>query len=340
MKELSVAQLYEEYKDSLALNWVGSVGCNRSIRLVEKDAYGSDIVGHLNIIHPDRLQVVGIAEQKWSLRTRATRRQSVYEDLCQAAPPAIIVADGLPVLDELRDACEKTGTPLFSSARSCSAVIDQLRHYLARKLADTTSLHGVFMDVLGMGVMITGDSGSGKSELALELISRGHGLVADDVVELTRVAPNVIEGRCPGILRDFLEVRGLGLLNIRTIFGETASRRKMRLKLIVHLHRQQPGNADTPRLPFEAQTQEILGVNIRKVNIPVAAGRNLAVLLEAAVRNTILQFRGIDSLDEFIARQQEEVLAQEALAAKSAQRALALDTAHTIRPDEIDDPSI
>ena len=324
IKELSVAQLYDEHKERLALNWIGSIGCNRSVRLLEKDAYGSDIVGHLNIIHPDRLQVVGAAEQKWALRTRAQRRQSVFEDLCQAAPPAIIVADNLPVLDELREACEKTGTPLFASPRSCSAVIDQLRHYLARKLADTTSLHGVFMDVLGMGVMITGDSGSGKSELALELISRGHGLVADDAVELTRVAPDVIEGRCPNILRDFLEVRGLGLLNIRTIFGETASRRKMRLKLIVHLHRQQPG-VDTPRLPFEAQTQEILGVNIRKVNIPVAAGRNLAVLLEAAVRNTILQLRGIDSLQEFIARQQEEVLAQEALAAKSAQRALKLD---------------
>ena len=336
MKELGVTQLFEEHKDRLALSWVGSVGCNRSIRLVEKDAYGSDIVGHLNIIHPDRLQVVGAAEQKWALRTRAQRRQSVFEDLCQAAPPAIIVADNLPVLDELREACEKTGTPLFASLRSCSAVIDQLRHYLARKLADTTSLHGVFMDVLGMGVMITGDSGSGKSELALELISRGHGLVAADVVELTRVAPNVIEGRCPGILRDFLEVRGLGLLNIRTIFGETASRRKMRLKLIVHLHRQQPG-VDTPRLPFEAQTQEILDVNIRKVNIPVAAGRNLAVLLEAAVRNTILQFRGIDSLQEFVARQQEEVLAQEAITAKNAQRALKLDPAHLVEPD---DPSI
>ncbi len=324
MKELSVTQLFEEHKDRLTLNWVGSVGCNRSIRLVEKDAYGSDIVGHLNIIHPDRLQVVGAAEQKWALRTRAQRRQSVFEDLCQAAPPAIIVADNLPVLDELREACEKTGTPLFASPKSCSAVIDQLRHYLARKLADSTSLHGVFMDVLGMGVMITGDSGSGKSELALELISRGHGLVADDAVELTRVAPDVIEGRCPNILRDFLEVRGLGLLNIRTIFGETASRRKMRLKLIVHLHRQQPG-VDTPRLPFEAQTQEILGVDIRKVNIPVAAGRNLAVLLEAAVRNTILQLRGIDSMQEFIARQQEEVLAQEVITARSAQRALRLE---------------
>ncbi|MGV1015989.1 MAG: HPr(Ser) kinase/phosphatase [Fluviibacter phosphoraccumulans] len=339
MKELSVAQLFEAYKDRLALSWVGSIGCNRSIRLVETDAYGSDIVGHLNIIHPDRLQVVGSAEQKWALRTRAQRRQSVFEDLCQAAPPAIIVADNLPVLDELREACEKTGTPLFSSTLSCSVVIDQLRHYLARKLGTNTNLHGVFMDVLGMGVMITGDSGSGKSELALELISRGHGLVADDVVELTRVAPNVIFGSCPSLLRDFLEVRGLGLLNIRTIFGETASRRKMRLKLIVHLHRQQP-NVDTPRLPFEAQTQEILGVSVRKVNIPVAAGRNLAVLLEAAVRNTILQFRGIDSLEEFISRQQQEVLVQEDVAAKSAQRALALDPAHTIRAADIDDPSI
>ncbi len=336
MKEVGVTQLFEEYKDRLELSWVGSVGCNRSIRLVEKDAFGSDIVGHLNIIHPDRLQVVGSAEQKWALRTRAQRRQSVFEDLCQSAPPAIIVADNLPVLDELRDACEKTGTPLFASPRSCSAVIDQLRHYLARKLADSTSLHGVFMDVLGMGVLITGESGSGKSELALELISRGHGLVADDIVEMTRVAPNVIEGRCPGLLRDFLEVRGLGLLNIRTIFGETASRRKMRLKLIVHLHRQKPG-VDTPRLPFDAQTQEVLGINIRKVNIPVAAGRNLAVLLEAAVRNTILQFRGIDSLEEFIARQQEEVLAQEHLVAQSAQRPLALDPSHLVEPD---DPSI
>jgi HPr kinase/phosphorylase len=339
MKELSVAQLYDEHKERLALNWVGSIGCNRSIRLVEKDAYGSDIVGHLNIIHPDRLQVVGSAEQKWALRTRAQRRQSVFEDLCQAAPPALIVADNLPVLDELREACEKTGTPLFSSARSCSVVIDQLRHYLARKLGTSTSLHGVFMDVLGMGVMITGESGSGKSELALELISRGHGLVADDVVELTRVAPNVIFGSCPNLLRDFLEVRGLGLLNIRTIFGETASRRKMRLKLIVHLHRQQ-SHADTPRLPFEAQTQEVLGVNIRKVNIPVAAGRNLAVLLEAAVRNTILQLRGIDSLDEFINRQQDEVLAQEALAAKNAQHALKLDLPPAALSSLSDDPSI
>ena len=163
------------------------------------------------------------------------------------------------------------------------------------------------MDVFGMGVLITGDSGVGKSELALELVSRGHGLVADDVVELARIAPTTIEGRCPGMLRDYLEVRGLGLLNIRTIFGETAARRKMKLKLIVHLQKHAFGD-HAPRLPFDSQSQEILGIPIRKVIFHVAPGRNLAVLLEAAVRNCILQLRGIDSMSEFITRQQQAVL--------------------------------
>jgi HPr kinase/phosphorylase len=170
-------------------------------------------------------------------------------------------------------------------------------------LAETITLHGVFMDVLGMGVMITGDSGVGKSELALELISRGHGLVADDVVEVSRVSLDILEGRCPELLRDFIEVRGLGLLNIRAVFGETACRRKMRMKLIVHLQRPQAG-PETHRLPLDAQTETILGVPVRKVILPVAAGRNLAVLLEAAVRSTILQLRGVDSMQEFLDRQQ------------------------------------
>jgi HPr kinase/phosphorylase len=167
------------------------------------------------------------------------------------------------------------------------------------------------MDVLGLGVLITGDSGAGKSELGLELISRGHGLVADDVVELSRVAPTVLEGRCPEMLQDFIEVRGLGLLNIRTIFGETACRRKMRLRLICHLDRRQPGPDDPTRLPLQQETQDILGVKIGRVVLPVAAGRNLAVLLEAAVRSTILQLRGIDSTQEFIERQTRALRAAE-----------------------------
>jgi HPr kinase/phosphorylase len=145
----------------------------------------------------------------------------------------------------------------------------------------------------------------GKSELGLELISRGHGLVADDVVEISRLAANTLEGRCPPVLKDFLEVRGLGLLDVRTIFGETAVRPKMKLKLIAHLEKPAPAsNRDvTERLPLAEQSEEILGVTVRKVVIPVAAGRNLAVLLEAAVRNYILQLRGINSSAEFVARQ-------------------------------------
>jgi HPr kinase/phosphorylase len=164
-------------------------------------------------------------------------------------------------------------------------------------------MHGVFMDVLGMGVLISGESGLGKSELALELITRGHGLIADDVVDFTRVAPDAVEGRCPPLLQNLLEVRGLGLLDIRTIFGETSVRRKMRLKLIVQMIRRSVMD-EFERLPLEAMSQEIMGLPIRKVVIPVAAGRNLAVLVEAAVRNTVLSLRGIDTMQEFVERQQ------------------------------------
>ena len=184
-------------------------------------------------------------------------------------------------------------------------MIDYLRVYLSKKLAQRIIMHGVFMDVLGVGVLITGDSGLGKSELGLELISRSHGLVADDAVEFSRIAPNMIEGRCPALLQNLLEVRGLGLLDIKAIFGETAVRRKMRLKLIVHLVRRSALEEEAERLPFLFPTEDVLGLPVRKVVIPVAAGRNIAVLLEAAVRNTILQLRGIDTLQEFMERQRQ-----------------------------------
>jgi len=158
--------------------------------------------------------------------------------------------------------------------------------------------------VFGMGVLISGQSGLGKSELALELISRGHGLVADDVVDFARVAPDTIEGRCPPLLANLLEVRGLGLLDIRAIFGETAVRRKMKLRLIVELMRRSAADS-LERLPLAGTTQEVLGLPVHKVVIPVAAGRNLAVLLEAAVRNTILKLRGIDTMQDFQQRQRE-----------------------------------
>jgi HPr kinase/phosphorylase len=306
-RKLSVIQIHRDNLERLKLTWIAACGVERDVELKDMETYGPDVVGHLNLVYSHRVQVVGKAEQKWAARVGESHWRRRIDELVAHKPPAIILADDIESMPGLQESCEATGTPLFISPKPCSVVIDLLHLYLARCFADMVSVHGVFMDVFGMGVMITGASGIGKSELALELVSRGHGLVADDVVELARTAPTTIEGRCPSMLRDYLEVRGLGLLNIRTIFGETAARRKMRLKLIVHLQKEMLSD-DMARLPLDTQTQEILGVPVRKVCIHVAPGRNLAVLLEAAVRNCILQMRGIDSMSEFINQQQQVVL--------------------------------
>jgi HPr kinase/phosphorylase len=305
-RKLSITQIYRDNLEKLKLTWVAANGVERDMELKDMEIYGPDVVGHLNLIYSHRVQVIGKAEQEWAARVGELSWRRRVDELLVYTPPAIILADDLES-PYLRESCEAKGTPLFKSPKACSIVIDLLHLYLAGRLADTVSTHGVFMDVFGLGVLITGDSGIGKSELALELVSRGHGLVADDVVELARTAPTTIEGRCPSMLKNYLEVRGLGLLNIRTIFGETAARRKMKLRLIVHLQKNMPSN-DMARLPLDAQSQEILGIPVHKICIHVAPGRNLAVLLEAAARNCILQMRGIDSMSEFISHQQQVVL--------------------------------
>ncbi|MCX7896852.1 MAG: HPr(Ser) kinase/phosphatase [Rhodocyclaceae bacterium] len=304
-RRLIVAQLFEKNRERLKLQWL-SGALDRAIAVVRDDVSPADLVGHLNPIHPDRIQVLGSPEILWYRRQARKKDGSIFQQILAAHPPAIIVADGCDVLPEIAALCQESDTPLFATPLPTAQVIDALRAYVSRQLAETVTLHGVFMDVLGVGVLITGDSGVGKSELGLELITRGHGLVADDVVEVSRVAPDTLEGRCPELLRDFIEVRGLGLLNIRTVFGETACRRKMRLRLIVHLQKPQ-AIGEMPRLPLDAQTETILGVPIRKIVLPVAAGRNLAVLLEAAVRQTILLLRGIDSMQEFLDRQSKAI---------------------------------
>lgn len=275
-------------------------------RLIFGDAASAaDQVGHLNLIHPGRIQVFGQQEIDYINRISEHSRMIQTRELVAGTPPAFIIAQSLDLHPHLVQVCNEHNIPLLSTPLPAAQVIDYLRVYLSKKLALRITMHGVFMDVLGVGVLITGESGLGKSELGLELISRDHGLVADDAVEFARIAPHMIEGRCPPLLQNLLEVRGLGLLDIRTIFGETAVRRKMRLKLIVHLVRRKTLEENYERLPLHQQTQDVLGIAVRKVIIPVEAGRNLAVLLEAAVRNTILQMRGIDTLADFMERQQQ-----------------------------------
>ncbi len=294
MLQVNVTQLHEDNRDALALAWVAGRDGSTVVRREAADS--AALIGHLNLTHPNSIQVVGAYE--------AATLAAIAGRLFASGPAALIVADGVTAPDALIEGAAHSRTPLFTTPLAAARVIEKLSRYLAKALAESTERHGVLMDVLGLGVLITGDSGVGKSELGLELISRGHGLVADDVVEISRLAANVLEGRCPAVLKDFIEVRGLGLLDVRTIFGETAVRPRMRLRLIAHLEKPAPaGNRDiTERLPLAEQSEEILGVTVRKVVIPVAAGRNLAVLLEAAVRNYILQLRGINSSVEFMAR--------------------------------------
>ena len=304
---VTVQQLFDANRESLMLSWVaGKLGGQRMLDSGEP----SDLVGHLNLIHPDRIHVFGQEETDYYQRLIEVRRTAIIDDMLAGKPPAVIIADGHQASEAMIERCNAAELPLLSSPLAASRVIDRLRDWLSRITAETCEMHGVLMDVLGMGVLISGESGLGKSELGLELISRGHGLVADDVVEFTRIAPEAIEGRCPVLLQNLLEVRGLGLLDIRTIFGETAVRRKMKLRLIVHLVRRSTMENEYQRLPLEAITQTVLNVPIRKVVIPVAAGRNLAVLTEAAVRSTVLQLRGIDTTNEFIERQHRIIQSQ------------------------------
>src|SRR3954471_18794458 len=308
MPQISVAQLFDDNRGKLRLAWMA--GRDGGVKMLDsahlKHSRGG-LIGHLNFIHPNWIQILARPEIDYlNALDTATREQTLHR-LATSDLACIIVAGGETAPARLCTLADHLHVALFASELESVELMWMLRPYLARALAESTTMHGVFLDVLGMGVMITGDSGVGKSELALELISRGSGLIADDVIELYRIAPETLEGRCPLLLCDFLEVRGLGVLNIRTIFGESALRPRKNVKLIVHLEKPGPDHAPIERLPLRPGYEDIMGVSICKVTIPVAAGRNLAVLTEAAVRNYVLQLRGIDSTSEFVERQALEL---------------------------------
>jgi HPr kinase/phosphorylase len=309
ISHVSVETLFRDMAEQLGLQWLaGRDGGNRTLssETVQKPTLA--LIGHLNFVHPNRVQVLGPAEMDYLRSLSTPGLQDAIDHLFSTELAAIVVSNAETVPAVLLDSAERSETPLFTSTLASPILMSYLGHYLTQKLAEATSLHGVFLEVLGTGVLLKGDAGVGKSELALELISRGHRLIADDVVELKHVAPKTLEGTCPPLIRDFLEVRGLGILNIRFLFGEMAVKPQKNLKLIVELvHPQEIGEVGLNRLDMVASTETILGVGIPKVRIPVAAGRNLAVLVEVAVRNHLLKRRGINPVDQFIQRQQAAI---------------------------------
>ena len=304
----SAESIIVNLSSKIKLKWVaGQEDPERPLHEVKVSEHAT-LIGHLNLIHKNIIQVIGKTECDYLQSLDDDFRNNVLQQVFSDKTVAIIMADGLPVPDKLIDFANRGHVPLLSCKTHSNEVVDIARFYLHNLFSDKQIVHGVFMEVLGTGVLITGESSVGKSELALDLISRGHRLIADDAPELTRVGPDIIDGRSPSVLRDFMEVRGLGVLNIREMYGNNALKLNKYLRLIIHMERLSKEElAKIDRLEGAKQMRNIMGVDIPEVILPVAPGRNLAVLVEAAVRNYILHHSGYDATQALMDLQQQAI---------------------------------
>ena len=297
--------IFNHLRNHIDLNWLaGKQHADRDIKRKLHLNQKATLIGHLNLIHANRIQVLGKTEWAYLNKLEDKQRDETLRQIFSRRIAAVIVSDDYDIPDYFIALADEKQTPLFSSQLSSSDLIDAVRFYLSTLLADKTTIHGVFLEVMGTGVLITGESSIGKSELALELITRGHRLIADDAPIFSRVGPNLLNGSCPAVLKDFMEVRGLGVLNIRAMYGENAIKQNKYLRLIIHLQRMTTETQQQlDRLYGARSVRNILDVEVPEVMLPVASGRNLAVMVEAAVRNNLLMELGQNASDEFINRQ-------------------------------------
>ncbi|WP_226468933.1 HPr(Ser) kinase/phosphatase [Luteimonas panaciterrae] len=304
---ITAQDLFDQLRDRLGLRQLaGQRGESRVLEAVETVARRPSLAGYLNIIYPNKVQILGTEELAWLDSLESRIRWATIEKIIQYRPLAMVISKDQICPEDLRRAAEESDTPLWTSPKRGHELLNHVQYYLARTLAPRVTLHGVFMEIYSIGVLITGESGSGKSELALELITRGHRLVADDAPEFTQIAPDVLDGTCPELLQDLLELRGLGVLNIRQMFGDTAVKRNKYLRLIVHLSRPntEPGaeSDGMHRLTGDLGVRQVLDLDVPMITLPVMPGRNLAVLTEAATRTHILRAKGVDPAAAFMAR--------------------------------------
>ncbi len=313
MNRIAAHELFDQLRARLALRWLdGQSGENRVVDATTTLSRRPSLAGYLNIIYPNRVQILGSEELAWLDGLDARLRWETLQKVVNYSPLALVISKDQACPVDLREACGDSNTPLWTSPRRGHELLNIMQYHLARVLAPQVTLHGVFMEIYSIGVLITGESGSGKSELALELISRGHRLVADDAPQFTQIAPDVLDGTCPELLQDLLELRGLGVLNIRDMFGDTAVKRNKYLRVIVHLQRPSIDSTPTPsrdgvldgieRLTGDVSARRVLDLDVPQITLPVQPGRNLAVLTEAATRLHILRIKGIDPGAAFLAR--------------------------------------
>jgi len=306
-------EIFDQLSQLIDITWIaGKQNAGRRFKRPLSWSDRSTLVGHLNLMHRNRIQVLGKFECHYLRRLSDIERLEVLDSIFNWRSGGVIISDDIEVSKEFISRSNDKGIPLFISPLSSNDLITSIRYYMANMLADKITMHGVFMEVMGTGVLITGESGIGKSELALELISRKHRLIADDAPEFTRIAPELLLGSCPPMLHDFLEVRGLGVLNIREMYGDNALKMSKYLRLIIHLKRMDIVDRQRiDRLYGTRDTRKILEVDIPEFILPVATGRNLAVMVEAAVQNQILLKSGHDASEEFIQRQRDYIESNE-----------------------------
>jgi HPr kinase/phosphorylase len=310
LDRLTARQLFDDIHERMVLRWVaGMRGETRVLEYGSTPARRPSLVGYLNVIYPNKIQIVGTEELSYLDAMDSRQRWEVIHKAAATQPVAFIVTKDQPIPADLREVAEETNTPLWISAKRGHELLTWMQYHLARTMAPRLTLHGVLLEVFSIGVLITGEAGSGKSELALELISRGHRLVADDAPEFTLIAPDVIDGACPELLQDLLEVRGLGVLNVREMFGHTSVKTSKYLRLVVHLKPVREGEYTDAltRLTGDVGHREIFDVMVPMITLPVAPGRNLAVLVEAAVRSHMLKSKGIDPALSFMDRQAHQM---------------------------------
>ena len=304
---LATKSLFSQTQDKLKLTWwAGKKTSEKGFTRLSFKSSEVGLVGYFNLIHANQAQILGKTELEFFDNADEGALKNALSKLFRKKSAAIFITDKLTPPTIFKKYSNEYDLPIICSRLSSNELIDQLRYYLTQALAEKKILHGVFMEVISVGVLITGQSGLGKSELALDLVSRGHRLIADDAPEFARIAPDTINGTCPLLLQNFLEVRGLGVLNIREMYGDSAIKSSKYLRLIINLF---PSKTNVPksedRIRLSGKITDILGVNISTISLPVAPGRNLGVLVEAAVRDHLLIMDGYNASEDFVQRQKD-----------------------------------
>lgn len=299
MQKVTIDQLVTEPTAELELTIrAGRDSLDREVYVPRIQKPGLAITGYEEQLHEERVLVLGGTEIEYLQGVSADKRQLGIETLLKSSPACIIVTRGLEPPDELLQACERHQVPLLVSALVTADLIARITRYMKGQLSPRTSIHGVLLDVLGVGILLLGKSGIGKSEAALDLIVRGHRLVADDIVDIHQRGPDFVYGSGSGIIRHHMEIRGLGIINIKDLFGISAVRDAKKIELVIELS-EWDEHAEYDRIGLETEMYQVLDVQIPILHIPVRPGRNVATIIEVAARNQLLKFQGHNSARVF-----------------------------------------